>query len=190
MSIQSAIGWIIFLHSFCAYAEPQTLELRVVRGGVPDLEMAQGVADEILQQVRVRINWGVVSRIRQNSAPPGTVYLRFKSGTRADDRPSALGYAYPNSGEPIPNVDDGARIVILYDRVQKIAINHSVPTARVLGHAIAHEIGHLLRADYQHAESGLMRARWTQREFSLLNKTSLSFAASDTQRMMARFSSK
>jgi len=36
----------------------------------------------------------------------------------------------------------------------------------LLGHVMAHEIGHLLQGTTQHSESGIMKARWTGQDFT------------------------
>jgi hypothetical protein len=44
----------------------------------------------------------------------------------------------------------------------------------ILGHVIAHEIGHLLLGR-GHAASGIMRARWTLRDWELVSQRSFNF---------------
>ena len=53
----------------------------------------------------------------------------------------------------------GRLVYILYDRVETVARNADADVATVLGHAMAHEIGHLL-LPAGHSLSGLMGADW------------------------------
>jgi len=58
----------------------------------------------------------------------------------------------------------GTLATIYGDRVILVAARTGVAEATLLGRAIAHEIGHLLLGTSRHATSGLMRARWSDRE--------------------------
>ena len=61
---------------------------------------------------------------------------------------------------------EGARGVlatVFPDRVRLVARVAAVDERRVLGHVIAHEIGHLLLGVGTHAERGLMRGFWSRR---------------------------
>jgi len=48
--------------------------------------------------------------------------------------------------------------------VTLVAGRTGVDEATLLGRAVAHEIGHLLLGTSQHADAGLMRAHWSDRE--------------------------
>jgi hypothetical protein len=54
----------------------------------------------------------------------------------------------------------GTLATIYEDRVESLAIEAHVDSGRLLGRAIAHEIGHLLLGTPSHAPMGLMRACW------------------------------
>jgi hypothetical protein len=54
----------------------------------------------------------------------------------------------------------GTLATIYLDRVECLASQAGVDSGRLLGRAIAHEIGHLLLGTARHAHAGLMRARW------------------------------
>jgi hypothetical protein len=58
----------------------------------------------------------------------------------------------------------GVLATIYLDRVRMLARAAGVAAARLLGHAIAHEIGHLLLASNAHGVHGLMRAIWSSEE--------------------------
>ena len=54
----------------------------------------------------------------------------------------------------------GTLATIYLDRVESLAGQANVDSGRLLGRAIAHEVGHLLLGTHDHAYAGLMRARW------------------------------
>jgi hypothetical protein len=56
---------------------------------------------------------------------------------------------------------EGRLATIYSDRVERLAHAASVDAARLLGYAIAHELGHLLLATSEHSRQGLMRAVWS-----------------------------
>jgi hypothetical protein len=69
---------------------------------------------------------------------------------------SALGFSY------VPGIVATA----LVDRIEDTAVRTKVPVAMLLGAVLAHEIAHLLTGSH-HADRGLMRAVWTDREIQL-----------------------
>ena len=65
-------------------------------------------------------------------------------------------------GSAMVDVDDraGTLATIYLNRVEWLAGQARTDSGRLLGRAIAHEIGHLLLGTASHACAGLMRARW------------------------------
>jgi hypothetical protein len=55
----------------------------------------------------------------------------------------------------------------------------------ILGHIIAHEIGHLLLPGGKHSVSGIMRAKWGFTEWRLLRQGEFNFAPEQTRLMRA-----
>ncbi len=59
---------------------------------------------------------------------------------------------------------DRQSVYVFYDRVEVFATKHIAEThadaAQILGHTIAHEIGHLLLNVQAHSASGIMRSDW------------------------------
>jgi hypothetical protein len=70
---------------------------------------------------------------------------------------NAIGLA-PGSGP------DRQSVYVFYDRVEALARERIAEThadaAQILGHAIAHEIGHLLLNVQTHSAAGIMRGVW------------------------------
>ncbi len=74
-------------------------------------------------------------------------------GERANAGPFTMGFA------PCAGMTTGPCTIayIFYDRIEELARATSVPPGRVLGLAIAHEIGHLLLPRRSHSALGIMR---------------------------------
>jgi len=85
------------------------------------------------------------------SAPPG---LLLRNQSRAP-----LGFAVVD-----PVVGAGAIAMVYLDRILLMAQRTSVDPGRLLGRAIAHEIGRLLIGTTKHSAVGLMRELWTDQE--------------------------
>jgi hypothetical protein len=73
------------------------------------------------------------------------------------------------------------RAYVVYDRVIAFVDRHSAPIERrlnlgiILGHAIAHELGHVLIPGSVHSRDGIMRAVWGFRQFQEAQAGSLLF---------------
>ena len=76
--------------------------------------------------------------------------------------PGSLGYALVALEQ-----GRGTLATIYLDRIRSIARRTGVDAGRLIGRAIAHEIGHLLLGTSRHSAAGLMRARWSDREVQL-----------------------
>ena len=57
---------------------------------------------------------------------------------------------------------------IFFDNVQHMSEAAHVSLGDVLGHVIAHEIGHLLLGKDAHSQTGIMRPRWSKQELKSL----------------------
>ena len=59
---------------------------------------------------------------------------------------------------------DRQSVYVFYDRVENVAMKHAADTGantpQILGHAIAHEIGHLLLNVQTHSAAGITRGDW------------------------------
>ncbi len=123
---------------------------------------AQGVASQVLAQAGIRLVW----RNTSNTVPTmpigscgerrlQTIDITFVDKAPKDQPYFAMAIAHPFSG-------GGVRIVVFWDRVQSVHQDVDPSTIRiVLGHILAHEIGHILIGKNEHSPSGLMKARFS-----------------------------
>ena len=87
--------------------------------------------------------------------------------TAPDLLPGALAYALPF---------EGVHICVFYDRIQ--ASGPAVESV-LLGHVLAHEIGHILEGVPNHEQSGLMKAQWTTEEQRSMKYARMMFTSAD-----------
>jgi hypothetical protein len=85
--------------------------------------------------------------------------------------------AQPEKGTP-------ASASVFYDRVEKLARGGAASATVILGHAMAHELGHLLLGTNTHSPLGLMRAQWSWRDLEMANAGEFNF--SQTQAALLR----
>ena len=99
--------------------------------------------------------------------------------TRAQFGSGTLGIAaQPERGTP-------ASASVFYDRVEQLAKGGTASVPVILGHAVAHEIGHLLLGSNSHTPQGLMRARWSRQDLQNASIGNLLFTSEQTQAMSA-----
>ena len=95
-------------------------------------------------------------------------------------------------GYSLVRVEDRAPVLatVYSDLVSTVARNANVDSRTLLGRAIAHEIGHLLLNTTRHADTGLMREKWTQGELQKDNPLDWEFRDQDRTIMRAAVSAR
>jgi hypothetical protein len=82
------------------------------------------------------------------------------------------------------NGNRGLYAMAFYGNIQRKAEEEGINAARLLGFAIAHEIGHLLLGR-AHSEQGIMRANWTSNDLRRAAQGQLRFTVEQVRRMRA-----
>jgi len=77
----------------------------------------------------------------------------------------------------------GAYGDVFYDSVEKLHRDWNVSLPRVLGHVIAHELGHLLLGSNAHSRQGIMRPDWHGDELRRASMGDLLFTAEQARSM-------
>jgi hypothetical protein len=72
------------------------------------------------------------------------------------------GFAQNGLGFALPCAERGIQVTIYADRVEATTASTLASYYRVLGHAVAHEIGHVLLRSCRHDDSGLMKGVWSK----------------------------
>jgi hypothetical protein len=135
----------------------------------PDvLQVSKTTAARMFKEIRVSVDW------RQSAAPREgvckSVTLRFESDSPAALYPGAFGYA-------LPNQDGGIQIHVFVDRILRCP--SMVQNGVLLGHVLAHEIGHVLERISRHSEEGVMKPHWTTADINEMFARPLRFTALD-----------
>ena len=135
---------------------------------------AEGLTDNILLTVGVGTNW-----IAGSTSDPEGLKMDFSART-SDNCANASGIdfvrvvvlAHAPAGVPIatlgfslPCARTGIQVVIYADRIAKVSETNAPTFNRVLGYALAHELGHVLLRSAAHANTGLMRSIWSKSDW-------------------------
>jgi len=104
------------------------------------------------------------------------VVVRLVRGMPASALPGALGFA-------LPLARTGAHVTIFSDRVEALARSGNAAGPVILGHALAHEIGHVLLGSSAHTTGGLMQARWNAASWHLASAGLLAFGPAEVARL-------
>ena len=155
------------------------------------LQRAREQAAEILGRAGVSAHWEqcpiseTAPKLDNTCAQEAAVHVlqlrihsremsRMISKTRIE-----FGYALPLSK------GFGVICGIYLDQTFDLADSLGVPPHVVLGHTIAHEIGHLLMGHNSHSKAGIMVAKWGDSEIRLAKKGRLEFSDAQAARMQA-----
>ena len=83
--------------------------------------------------------------------------------------------------------DGGSYAVVLMDLVDELARKQELASrGQILGHAVAHEIGHLVMGLNSHSPRGLMRSGWKANELRDMAERHLLFSKREGERMRTR----
>ena len=100
---------------------------------------------------------------------------------RQKDRPRAAGMA-------LVTMESSVSAWVYPDVVRELAGNSKWDAGELLGHAAAHELGHLLMRTSEHSPAGIMRARWEPGELRGLSHAGLIFLPGQLGQIQARAS--
>jgi hypothetical protein len=74
---------------------------------------------------------------------------------------------------------------IYWNRVREKAKSMQVEVERLLAHAVAHEVGHLLLGSNSHSPSGIMVGKWSRQDLINISQSGLSFSAKQSKFIQA-----
>ena len=125
--------------------------------GVPsrEFEGARRSAGITLAAIGIEPVWRPCHATGCISKPkPHEIEIRIVKATPSSERGS-LGFSAVDIVER-----RGTLATVYLDRVDALAAQAGVDRGELLGHAIAHEVGHLILGSVDHSPFGLMRATW------------------------------
>jgi hypothetical protein len=175
--------------------QPRQLTLRVYNyGDVEDaaLSRARRVSNRIFARLGIQTDWlncptspEEIATNRACAAKPGPDHLILKLLPKAmskkyEFKRGIFGFALPTA-EGVPGTD----ISLFYQRVLDLAYHGGVGTGFddakgiILGHMIAHEVGHLLLGPDSHGSRGVMSFPWNKRTLTTMERGLLEFTAAE-----------
>jgi hypothetical protein len=149
-----------------------------------ELRSAEGEAARVFRYAGIQLMWtaGVLGNDVNDNTPserwnPAFLQLRIWPRAMAGKRPTSsetLGFCLS-----LANGD----AVVLADAIQKRAVFGPTNYLDLLGLAMAHELGHLLLRSAGHSVTGIMRARWAEKQLRDDNRGYLRFTPSEAETM-------
>jgi hypothetical protein len=147
-------------------------------------QAALDVAGTTLAPTSVEVTWRVCDVDNKHASycdtalAPGELAIRIVRIPAVTDRSAGvrLGDAFIDT-----HARRGVLATIYLDRVLRLADQTGADRVALLGHAIAHELGHLLMASNVHGSIGLMRAFWSLEEVRNARPTDWTIAPRDAK---------
>jgi hypothetical protein len=146
--------------------------------GVPALivKEARDIAESIYRDAGVTLLW------KEHAAPvAGATEFFVRIVPRSLNLPGEdFGIAFVGS--------DGLGIQadIFYSGIDRMAKNSSANPAEIMGHVMAHELGHLLLGLNSHSHLGIMQARWSDQQLRQMSMGALKFNKRQSEMINAR----
>jgi hypothetical protein len=159
------------------------------------VEGAIETARRILADAGVAADWLVCPDDRQAAdrpaacvAQPGPWALRMR--LISDEKARLFPLAESNFGIALPGKAGalGSLASVFVERTERHARRMKVSEAVLLGHIMAHELGHLLLGESSHAASGIMTARFKARHLQAAGQGDLGFFDAQAKAMRAQVS--
>lgn len=143
---------------------------------------AEKVATQILATAGVQTAWPDCSLAELLEQPecnrasnPTKLVLRILPGSKA----ARAGYQFHSSicGFTVQHegVGEGYLVTLFYDCIEKTAENTGMAQSLIMGHMVAHEIGHLLLPIQGHFRRGIMRAKWGPKDWQRASRKLMFF---------------
>ena len=137
------------------YTRLSSIEIREIRARVAF----------VFEHAGIRINWLSCRPVPKHQSvpaacqqPPGPSQLAIRLLDHTFDRETDL--AHTILGLSFASETGGSLATLSCDAVRRFARGNRTLEVSFLGHAIAHEIGHLLLGTGAHCNEGIMKARW------------------------------
>ena len=165
--------------------EPLTIEVVTVnQARIPreTVKRAEQVATRIFLAAGIRLEW-------TNTAPDSVEPYRetaqqLKIHIVPDSPMKQAGRRLGVAERLVDNSD--RRTFVFYNRIVDLARLNGIDIAPILGHALAHEMGHVLLPYGSHTSQGIMREEWNRAEFEAMARGLLTFTAQHTDLIRMR----
>ena len=155
--------------------------------GLKTMTQSEQLATRIFALAGVEAQWSTGSlsdtqNIMLDFSPTGPsgcgaplpAVLRVQVLSRAPNGlpPQALGFS-------LPCAERGMQVTLFEDRIETVSQASHACFYRVLAHALAHELGHVLLRSQLHEKTGLMKAIWNQSDWQRAAVNIIPFSPED-----------
>jgi hypothetical protein len=156
--------------------------------GVPQsaLDQAEQIAQRIYQKAGVAILWNDCSRASSQTREgcfhsQGVTAFSVRIVARSLNLPGEdFGIAFVGSNGV------GQQADVFYSGIERLERESSIGAARILGHVMAHELGHLLLGMNSHSGFGIMQAHWAGSQLRQVSLGTLAFDKRQQEIIRAR----
>jgi len=144
---------------------------------------AERVVTKIFRQAGIEMLWLDCTLSKARQQPFGATILALKilpktMAARHGRKLTTLVYA-------VASKQGGTHASVFYQRVKEVAKGTVDSEPEILGHALAHEIGHLLLGSTAHDPTGIMHTDWTREDLHQMSWQYLFFSAEQAEVLRA-----
>jgi hypothetical protein len=169
------IGWMVMsLLAMSPHAAAPDVTVCLTAEGTALTAGSKQTASEVLRKAGVTIAWQRPGP--QASGVPRTwVRIQLVEGT-SNERPAevlAVSYPYARCSQDI---------TVFLDRIRSVSHGFANEST-LLAYVLAHEITHVIQGIDRHSQSGVMKARWTEKDRAAIFERRLGFEDVDVQLM-------
>jgi hypothetical protein len=150
------------------------------------LSEAERVSSEIFHEAGVDLRWVECAGFEENSQrfnPCGLVKDPLGISLKIVPDVMTTRYHRPTTELGMALQTDAA---VFFDHIQKFSAINNVSVALLLGHSMAHEVGHMLLRQKDHSPTGIMTRTWGKAHCSALKKSRLIFTREQAEMMQSR----
>lgn len=152
------------------------------------IERAEGEAGRVLRDVGIEAIWlNCPQEVSQEDSRGRCSEASFPSHLHLRILRVSQGLKVSTVGISFSAEDGrGCYADLFYEPIQQLEEKAHVSKSVILGHAMAHELGHLLLGTNSHSPSGLMRAHWTRQDLNNASVGKLRFSKKQCLKIRSR----
>jgi hypothetical protein len=142
---------------------------------------ARATVSKIYSEIGVRVIWRTAAQ-RTNGCSKTPLHRKIvvAFATASPREVTEMALAYSN-----PYATEGPCVTLLMDRLRGLVRVNPQSSGFLLGHVLAHEMGHVLQEIARHAEAGVMKARWSTGEIREMPRNPLQILPFDAALILA-----
>jgi len=170
------------------WAEDSTVTIRVyseVELSKQVLSLAEQEGARIFREAKIETIWVNC----ETSCPPTDSRCQEKPGPKhlvLRIVPKALSAADSIFGMAFLSDNGGVYSDVFFNSIEALHRDCGTNLARILGHVMAHEVGHLLLGSHSHSSRGIMCASWHAQQLRMIAMGGLFFTPEQAHAMKAK----